>query len=121
MTKDRMELETVKLPDFETETLWTKVKEVAKKAGREVIGTALTLYYCLMDEDTPPWAKATIIGALIYFISPVDAVPDIIPGVGYSDDLIVLAGAVATVAAHIKPAHRQRATEWVDNAFGSGD
>lgn len=62
--------------------------------------------------------KLPIVGALLYFNSAVDAVPDFIVGVGYSDDSIVLAAAAATVAAHIKPEHRQRAKEWVDGQFG---
>ncbi|WP_211605080.1 YkvA family protein [Vreelandella arcis] len=48
------------------------------------------------------WAKTTIYGALGYFISPVDAIPDLAPIVGYADDIGVLAGALAMVAAHIK-------------------
>lgn len=40
---------------------------------------------------------ALIVGALVYFISPIDAVPDLLPVVGYSDDLVVLAGAVAAL------------------------
>ena len=104
-------------PSFEEKSLWDKIKSVAKKAGKEVIKLVLTLYYCLRDEDTPAWARATIIGALIYFISPLDAVPDFLPG-GFVDDLAVLGAAAAMVAAHIKPEHRARAQEWVDETFG---
>jgi uncharacterized membrane protein YkvA (DUF1232 family) len=34
--------------------------------------------------------KAIVIGALIYFISPVDSIPDISPLIGYLDDLGVI-------------------------------
>ena len=101
-------------PEFEERSFWNKLASAAGKAGREVLEIALTLYYALIDDDTPAWAKATIIGALIYFISPVDAVPDFIPVAGYADDLVVMAGAVATVAAHIKPEHREKARDWVE-------
>ena len=109
---------THQIPPFEEKSLWEKIKSVAKKAGREVLVLVLTLFYCLKDEDTPVWAKTVIIGALLYFISPVDAIPDAIPVVGYSDDLAVLIGASKTIVAHIKPEHRRRAKEWVDEAFG---
>ena len=109
--------QTIPTPEFEEESLWKKIKKVAKKAGRDVIIIVLTLYYCLIDDDTPEWARATIIGALLYFVSPIDAVPDILPG-GYVDDLAVLGVAAVIVAVHIKPEHRQRAKEWVDNTFG---
>ena len=114
MTEENGRFDT---PNFPERSLWNKIKSVAKKAGKEVIKLVLTLYYCSIDEDTPAWARATIIGALIYFISPIDAVPDFLPG-GYVDDLAVLAAAAATVAAHIKPEHRARAQEWVDETFG---
>ena len=112
------QMQAIPSPELEPESLWNKVKDVAKEAGRQVIGLVLTLYYCLVDKDTPEWAKATIIGALIYFISPVDAIPDVLPFVGYSDDLVVLAAAMGTVAAHVKPEHRLRANDWVEGVFG---
>lgn len=108
------------IPAFEEESLWEKIKSVAQKVGKELLVLVLTLYYCLNDDDTPLWARSVIIGALLYFISPVDAIPDFLPG-GYVDDIGVLAGAAATVAAHIKPKHRERANEWVDNLFGKKD
>ena len=98
-------------------SLWKKIKGQAVKAGREVIELVLKMYYCMRDPDTPLWAKSKIMGALAYFISPIDAIPDLLPG-GYVDDMAVLAIAAATVAAHVKPEHRQRAKEWVDGKFG---
>ena len=103
-----------KAPEFEDKSFWDKVASAAGKAGREVLEIALTLYYALIDDDTPVWAKATIIGALVYFISPIDAVPDFIPVAGYADDLAIMATAVATVAAHIKSEHREKAHDWVE-------
>ncbi len=34
--------------------------------------------------------KALIIGALLYFISPADFIPDVIPGIGYIDDIAII-------------------------------
>ena len=104
----------IKGPEFEEASFWSKLTDAAGAAGREVIAIALTLYYALIDPDTPTWAQATIIGALVYFISPVDAIPDFIPGIGYVDDLAVMAAAIATLGTHIKVEHRQKASEWVE-------
>ena len=95
-------------PTLDDKSFWQKVKSVLMKAGVEVIKLVLTLYYCMCDGDTPQWAKGIIIGALIYFVSPVDTVPDFLPG-GYVDDLAVLGAAAAIVVAHIKPEHRAHA------------
>lgn len=100
------------------ESFWQKVASYALAAGREVIEKALTLYYCLQDPDTPLWAKSVIVGTLGYFIVPLDAIPDITPVVGYGDDLGALAFALAMVAAHVKPEHREKAQEKVKSWFG---
>ena len=104
--------------EYSDESFWAKVKGYAKAAGGAVLNPAMVMYYAGMDAATPLWARTTITGALGYFISPIDAIPDFTPVLGYSDDLGVLTAALAVVAAHIKPAHKQRAREklreWFD-------
>ena len=56
--------------------------------------------------------------ALGYFIAPVDAFPDIVPFLGFADDLGALALALSTVAVHIKDAHarsKELLTAWCLN------
>ncbi len=96
---------------------WTKVGKFAVAAGVDVIRKALVLYHCLQDPATPKWAKAKILGALGYFIVPVDAIPDLVPVVGFSDDLGVLALAFATVLIHIEPGHRAEAEQRIEKLF----
>src|SRR5690348_4376606 len=96
-------------PDFPRRSFWDKVKNHAKEAGKTVLTIALTLYYCAQDPKTPRWAKITIYGALTYFITPLDAIPDVTPLVGYTDDLGALAAAAGTVVAHVKPRHKRQA------------
>ena len=38
--------------------------------------SALKMYYAALDSDTSAGAKAAILGALGYFISPIDTIPD---------------------------------------------
>jgi uncharacterized membrane protein YkvA (DUF1232 family) len=87
----------------------TKLARYALSAGKAVVEKALVLFYVLRDPATPPRAKAIIIGALGYFIMPLDAIPDLIPGAGFSDDLGALAVATTLIAMHIKPEHSERA------------
>jgi uncharacterized membrane protein YkvA (DUF1232 family) len=102
---------------YSEESFWEKLAKYALAAGRELIEMVLTIYYCMLDKDTPEWAKAIIIGALGYFISPVDAVPDVVPVVGYTDDLAVLGAAFMAVAAHIKPEHKKKARKTMRTWF----
>ena len=69
------------------------------------------LYYVAKDDETPASAKALIFGALGYFISPIDLIPDITPVIGFGDDLAVLTATIATVIASIKEEHKQKAKE----------
>jgi uncharacterized membrane protein YkvA (DUF1232 family) len=94
--------------NYSDESFWTKVKANAKKLGEKVLEPALKMYYSAQDPDTPLWAKTTIYSALAYLISPVDLVPDALPG-GFVDDYGVLLAAAAAVAAHIKPEHTDKA------------
>src|SRR5882672_10724796 len=49
----------------------------------------LVLYYGMIDQRTPFFAKLPAIMALTYIISPVDFIPDFIPFAGYIDDLLI--------------------------------
>ena len=87
------------------------IGRAAHRLVRGGLRLALAFWYCLLDPDTPTRAKAIILAAVGYFILPVDAIPDVIPGVGHADDLGALALAVVAVLLHIKPDHRRRARE----------
>lgn len=103
--------------EFSENNFWTKIKKFAKVAGESVLEPALKLYYSAQDPETPAWAKTTVYGALGYFISPIDAIPDITPIVGYSDDLGVLVAAIAAVAAYIKEEHKEKAKKTLEQWF----
>ena len=62
---------------FSESGFWNKLKKYAKTAGSGVVEKALLLYYASQEEKAPKWAKATIAGALGYFIVPLDARTDI--------------------------------------------
>ena len=105
-------------PHFSDDSLKAKIARFARVAGRELIEKVLILYHTLRAPSTPKWARAAILGALGYFISPIDTLPDLIPGIGYTDDLTVIAAALVTVASHITPEIKARAREQVARLFG---
>jgi uncharacterized membrane protein YkvA (DUF1232 family) len=79
---------------------------------------ALAAYYCAFDRETPLYARATLWGALAYFIMPFDAVPDYLPLIGFADDATALAAALRMIASHLKPEHREAAKRAVDRLAG---
>jgi uncharacterized membrane protein YkvA (DUF1232 family) len=111
-------LKVVFLGRYTPETFWDKARRFGTALGHGALRIAFTLYYCLLDPDTPTWARTTIIAALSYFILPADLVPDFLPGAGLADDAAALASALAVTATHVKPEHRERAQRQVEEWFG---
>jgi uncharacterized membrane protein YkvA (DUF1232 family) len=68
-------------------------------------------YYCALDANTPRKVKMVLFGALGYFVLPVDAIPDVLAGLGFTDDATVLAAAMAVVGSHIQDHHRRAARQ----------
>jgi uncharacterized membrane protein YkvA (DUF1232 family) len=67
----------------------------------------LTVYYCALDHETPRHVKLTLLGAIAYFVLPMDAIPDMLPVLGFTDDAAVLAGTIKLMTDHIRPEHRE--------------
>jgi uncharacterized membrane protein YkvA (DUF1232 family) len=87
---------------------WPKVKKVA--ASLPFAEDLLAAYYCAFDRQTPRHVQAALIGALAYFILPFDAIPDMLPVLGFTDDAAILATAIKLVSSHIRPDHRAAAS-----------
>ena len=86
---------------YSKDSFFDKILKQAQKAGLKVIYSGLLLYYATQRPDMPTHIKATIVGALGYFVLPFDLVPDIAPVVGYGDDAAVLAGALLMASMYI--------------------
>lgn len=99
--------------------LFSMLKKCWRKAGLPLVYKALQLYFVLQKPEVPVYAKTVIVCSLGYLISPVDAVPDFLPG-GFADDLMVVSGALLTVSLFIDDDVRRKAKLLIDNLFGSG-
>jgi uncharacterized membrane protein YkvA (DUF1232 family) len=55
--------------------------------------------------------QVSLLGALAYFVLPVDFMPDVLPLLGFTDDAAVLVTALRLVAGHIRPDHREAARQ----------
>ena len=86
---------------------WRKAQKLATRLP--FAEDLLAAYYCAFDRDTPLQVKAALIGALAYFVLPMDAVPDVLPVIGFGDDAAVLAAAIKLVTSHITSDHREAA------------
>ncbi len=88
---------------------WRKLRAVAARIP--FAEDLLAAYYCAFDRATPRHVQLTLIGAIAYFVVPADAIPDMLPVLGFTDDAAVLATAIKLVSDHIRPVHRDAARD----------
>jgi len=108
---------------YSENSLWDKLKGHAKNAGIKVVYASLVLFYAMKSEHTSLKTKLSIAAALGYFILPADAIFDLTPLIGYSDDLGVLLFVLSQVSSSISPEvkkkARQKTAEWFASANSS--
>ena len=80
---------------------------------------AVAAFYCATDSTTPLPIRATLFGALAYFVMPFDAIPDFFVGLGFTDDAAVLIAAFTAAKVHITDMHREKARAWLLKAQAS--
>jgi uncharacterized membrane protein YkvA (DUF1232 family) len=86
---------------------WAKLKRVARRIP--FAEDLVAAYYCAIDPATPKRVKLILLGAVAYFVFPTDALPDLLPLLGFADDAAMLAAAIAQVAGAINEGHREKA------------
>jgi uncharacterized membrane protein YkvA (DUF1232 family) len=82
-----------------------------RKAARVIpfADDVVAAYFCALDPATPHRVRGVLLAALAYFVLPLDAIPDFIAGLGFTDDVTVLLAAISIVRSHITPVHREAA------------
>ncbi|WP_292071142.1 YkvA family protein [Brevundimonas sp. UBA7534] len=90
---------------------WPKITRTAARIP--FADQALAAWYAARDPETPLAAKGMIFAGLAYFVMPLDAIPDVFAGIGFTDDAAVITALLATLGANIKRRHRDQAEEAV--------
>lgn len=102
---------------FSEEGLLQKISRYGRLIGIEALYKAVQLWYVLQKSDVPAKQKALIMGALGYLISPLDFIPDLVPVLGYSDDLVAIAFALIQVQGYIDDEVRAKAKKLLSKFF----
>ncbi len=106
---------------FSKNAFWKQMQKIMKNVGQKTVYTILLMYYAFTRKETPHWAKNIIIGVLGYLLTPFDAVPDLTPIIGYTDDIGVLAFGLVTIACYVNQEVRKQAREKLVQWFGEVD
>lgn len=98
--------------------LFDKLKVVGKKIGSQIVYSVLIMVILLSDSKIPIKVRIIIMAALGYLILPTDLVADMIPALGFTDDIAFLTYAISNAHEYITPEIRNRAKEklghWVN-------
>lgn len=95
------EEETVKNIEYVESNIWEKLEKAGRKISFAKDIWALISY--MRDGNVAWYRKSIVLAALIYFISPIDAIPDLAPLVGYLDDLGVITALLKYLGSELIP------------------
>jgi len=97
--------------------VWTRIARNSKAIGQQTVYALMLMYYAFRRKGIPIYARSIVIGTFGYFLVVFDTVPDLIPLIGYTDDLGVLSFGLVTIAAYINDEVRIKARKAVRKVF----
>ena len=95
-----------------------KVTKYGKLIGITALYKAVQLWFVLQKPDVPAGTKAVIMGALGYLIAPLDFLPDLLPVLGYTDDMVAITFALIKVQGYIDEAVERKSKKLLTKIFG---
>ena len=96
-----------------------KLKKYTKKAGAYGVYLPKLLYNTMKSPSTPISNKAMIVAGLGYFICPIDVISDILPVIGFTDDIAVMGMVAKKLAGSITKDIAEDTIHEVSDIFGT--
>ena len=95
-----------------------KATRYGKLIGINALHKAVQLWFVMQKPDVPAGTKAVIMGALGYLIAPLDFLPDLLPVLGYTDDLVAITFALIKVQGYIDEEVERKSKKLLTKIFG---
>lgn len=95
-----------------------KATKYGKLIGINALYKAVQLWFVMQKPDVPAGTKAVIMGALGYLIAPLDFLPDLLPVLGYTDDLVAITFALIKVQGYIDEEVERKSKKLLAKIFG---
>ena len=103
---------------FNDSSFLDKVTKYGKLIGITALYKAVQLWFVLQKPDVPARTKAVIMGALGYLIAPLDFLPDLLPVLGYTDDMVAITFALIKVQGYIDEEVERKSKKLLTKIFG---
>lgn len=101
--------------------MWRRLLRHSGDIGQQTVYAVMLMYFAFRRKETPLYARSIILGSLAYFLAWFDAIPDLTPILGYTDDLGVLSFGLVSIAAYINDDVRILARKAVKKIFPAMD
>lgn len=100
-------------------TIFDYLLKYLRQLSTKGVYALLLLFYAYKDGNVPSWAKKIIIGAIAYFLSPIDSIPDLTPFIGMTDDMGIISFGLVTISCYINEEVRDKAFYKLNALFKS--
>ncbi len=104
---------------FSESKLLRKLHRSAEKLGIKLLFYVFILYFLISDKEIPFKTRLVFMAALGYFILPMDLISDLLPGLGFTDDLTFILYAVSTGSEYITAEIKEKAKARIDSLLNS--
>lgn len=104
-----------------TSTIRSSLRKKIKHISSSLLYAALLMYYAFRRNETPAWAKRIVMGVFVYLFAPIDAIPDLTPVIGYTDDMGVMLYGLVLIAAYVNEDVRHSARRTLESWIGHVD
>ncbi len=102
-------------------SILSSLRKKIKHLSHSLLYVSLLMYYAFRRKETPAWAKRIVMGAFVYLFLPLDAIPDLAPIIGYTDDMGVMFYSLVLIAAYINQDVRVSARQTLEAWNGPAD
>jgi len=96
-----------------------KLKIIGNKIGSKILLYVLIMVILISDKKIPIKIRLVFMAALGYLILPTDLVADLLPVVGFTDDIAFLSYAISNAREYITPEVTNKAKDklgkWINN------
>lgn len=111
----------MKRETFLKSSILASLRKKIKHISSGLLYAALLMYYAFRRSETPAWAKRIVMGVFVYLFAPIDAIPDLTPLIGYTDDMGVMLYGLVLIAAYVNEEVRQSARRTLESWIGPVD
>jgi uncharacterized membrane protein YkvA (DUF1232 family) len=104
---------------YDEHQLLGTLRIIGGKIGSQIVMYAIVMLILIRDNNVPAKVKITLMAALGYLILPTDLITDVLPVIGFTDDIAFLSYVISSTTEYITPEVKSKARKkmavWIKN------